>query len=119
MYYFVAQRFLRNNSLTFLIPGGWRLYMASNVNDISITYEEEGREIVKEIDKKILSQGAWATIIFQYQQWERAKENYGPDRYTIRRYRKRNGEYMQQSKFNISSKEQANKIIEALQGWIT
>ncbi len=91
--------------------------MASNVSDITITYEEEGIDIVKELDKQILSKGAWATIIFRYQQWDRAKEEYGPDRYTIRRYRKRNGEYLQQSKFNISSKDQATKIIEALQKW--
>lgn len=93
--------------------------MASNVSDITITYEEEGIDIVKELDKQILSKGAWATIIFRYQQWDRAKEEYGPDRYTIRRYRKRNGEYLQQSKFNISSKDQATKIIDALQKWVS
>jgi len=91
--------------------------MASNVEDITITYEEEGVEIIKQMDKRILSRGAWATIVYKYQQWERAKEAYGADRYTIRRYRKRNGEYMQQSKFNISSKEQAEKIIDALLDW--
>jgi hypothetical protein len=91
--------------------------MASNVEDISIIYEEEGIEIIKQIDKKILSRGAWATIIFKYQQWERGRGVYGADRYTIRRYRKRNGEYMQQSKFNISSRDQAEKIIDALLDW--
>lgn len=91
--------------------------MASNVNDITITYEEEGVEVVRELDKRILTKGAWATIIFKYCQWDRAKNDYGPDRYTIRRYRKRNGEYSQQSKFNISSKDQAQKIIQALGQW--
>ncbi len=92
--------------------------MASNIDDITITYEEEGVEIIKQLDKQILSRGAWTTIIFRYQQWERAKQQYGADRYTIRRYRKRNDEYMQQSKFNISSNDQAEKIIEALNNWI-
>jgi hypothetical protein len=91
--------------------------MASNVDDITITYEEEGVEVIKVFDKRILSKGAWATIIFRYQQWDRAKGVYGPDRYSIRRYRKRNGEYMQQSKFTISSKDQAEKIIDALKTW--
>ena len=50
--------------------------------------------------------------------WNRAKGEYGPDKYTIRRYQKRNGEYQQKSKFNISSRDQAEKIIAALQGWI-
>ena len=92
--------------------------MASNIDDITITYEEDGVEIIKQMDKKILSRGAWTTIIYKYQQWDRAKQIYGADRYTIRRYRKRNDEYMQQSKFNISSNDQAEKIIEALNGWV-
>jgi len=92
--------------------------MASKIEEVTITYLEDGVEIIKQLDKKILSHGAWATIIFRFQQWNRVKGEYGPDRYTLRRYRRRNGEYMQQSKFTISSNEQAQKIIEALQDWI-
>ncbi|MBW2561061.1 MAG: hypothetical protein JRE40_09425 [Deltaproteobacteria bacterium] len=92
--------------------------MASDVNEISVTYEEDGIVIVKELDKVILSKGAWSTLIFKYQDWNRAKGEYGPPRFTIRRYRKMNGEYRQQSKFNISSADQAVKIIGALQTWV-
>lgn len=92
--------------------------MASDIDDLSITYVEDGVETVKELDKVILSKGAWSTIIFKYKDWDRRKEDYGPDKYSIRRYQKRNGEYMQRSKFNISSPEQAQKIITALQGWM-
>tara|TARA_Y100000031_G_C8039973_1_gene301203 strand:+ start:308 stop:601 length:294 start_codon:yes stop_codon:yes gene_type:complete len=92
--------------------------MFSHVDDISINYEEDGVLVVKELDKMILSRGAWSTIIFRYQQWEQKKEVYGQDRFTIRRYRKVHDEYKQQSKFNISNKEQAEKIIDALQTWI-
>jgi hypothetical protein len=91
--------------------------MASNVDDLTISYEEEGVLVVKELDKVILSKGSWATVLFRYQQWEKAKEDYGQDRYSIRRYRKMDDEYRQQAKFNISSKEQAIKINEALQKW--
>jgi hypothetical protein len=92
--------------------------MASDVNDITINYEENDILVVKEIDKEILSKGAWATILFRYRQWDTKKEEYGPDRYAIRRYRKMNNEYRQQSKFTISSKDQATKIVDALQKWI-
>ncbi len=91
--------------------------MAETVDELTVSYEEDGVETVKELDKKILTKGAWATIIFRYQDWNRAKEEYGPDKYTIRRYQKRDGEYKQKSKFNISSKEQAQSIIAALQEW--
>jgi len=70
------------------------------------------------LDKVILSKGSWTTIIFRYQDWDKAKEVYGPDKFTIRRYQKRAGEYRQQSKFNISSRAQAEGLIKALQGWL-
>jgi hypothetical protein len=91
--------------------------MASTVDELSISYTEDGIEVVKELDKEILSKGAWSTVIFKYQDWNRSKGEYGPDKYTIRRYQKRNGEYMPKSKFNISSKDQAKSIIAALEKW--
>jgi len=92
--------------------------MASSVDELTVSYSEDGVEVVKELDKVILSKGAWATVLFRYQDWDRAKGEYGPDKYTIRRYQKRGGDYMSKSKFNISSKQQAKGIVEALQRWI-
>lgn len=92
--------------------------MASTIDELTVNYTEDGQLVVKELDKEILTKGAWSTIIYRYQDWDRAKSEYGSDKYTIRRYQKRNGEYMQRSKFNISSKEQAEKIIAALQKWL-
>ena len=91
--------------------------MAETVEELTVTYTEGGVDTVKELDKKVLSKGAWATVIYRYQDWNRSKEEYGADKYTIRRYQKRNGEYQQKSKFNISSSKQAKEIIEALQEW--
>jgi muconolactone delta-isomerase len=92
--------------------------MSSKPEELTITYTEEGVDVVKELDKVILSKGAWTTIIFRFQEWDRSKEIYGADKYTIRRYQKRSGEYQQKSKFNISSKDQAKALIEALQQWM-
>jgi hypothetical protein len=92
--------------------------MAETIDELTVTWTEDGVDTVKELDKVVLTKGAWSTIIYRYQDYNRAKEEYGPDKYTIRRYQKRNGAYRQQSKFNISSKAQAESIIEALQTWI-
>ena len=92
--------------------------MAETVDELTITYEDDGVETVKELDKKVLTKGASATVMYRYQEWNRAKGEYGADKYTIRRYQKRNGEYQQKSKFNISSTEQAKSIIAALEEWI-
>jgi len=92
--------------------------MASSVEDLTINYTEDGVDIVKELDKVVLSKGAWSTVMYRYQEWNRSKDEYGPEKYSIRRYQKRNGEYLSKSKFNISSAAQAKAIIEALEGWI-
>lgn len=92
--------------------------MASDINELTVFFEQDGLCLVKELDKVILTKGAWTTILFKYQEYNRSKEDYSPIRFTIRRYRKIKGEYRQQSKFNISSQDQAQKIIQALQSWI-
>lgn len=92
--------------------------MNETVDDLSITYYEDGKETVKQLDKIVLTKGAWCTVIYRYQDWDQRKEQFSPDKYSIRRYQKKNGEYKQRSKFNISSADQAEKIIAALQQWL-
>lgn len=92
--------------------------MAETIDELTIEYVEDGITTTKELDKIVLTRGAWSTILYRYQDWDRSKQEYGPEKYSIRRYQKRNGEFRQQSKFNISNKEQAQKIIDALQTWI-
>ena len=83
-------------------------------DDLSIAHEEG----VQELDKIILSRGAWTTILYKFKKWDNRKEDYGQEQFTIRRYQKRQGEYQQKSRFNISSHEQAKKIISALRQWV-
>lgn len=92
--------------------------MSATVEELTVNYEEDGIQVVKELDKAVLTKGAWATVVFRYQEWDRAKEVYSADRYTVRRYRKTGGNYRQQSKFTISSPDQARKLIDVLEGWL-
>lgn len=92
--------------------------MAENTEELTVNYEEDGVLVVKEIDKEILSKGSWTTILFRYQDFDKNSQEYGPDKFTIRRYQKRNGQYQTKSKFNISSTAQAQKIVETLNRWL-
>lgn len=92
--------------------------MSETVEGLTVAFSENGVEVTKELDKQILSKGAWTTVMFKYQDWEAAKQEFGPVKFSIRRYQKRNNQYWQKSKFNISSEDQARKIIETLQSWI-
>jgi hypothetical protein len=92
--------------------------MTASIDEITIAFSENGIETTKELDKQVLSKGAWTTIMFKYQDWDNTKNDYGPIKYTIRRYQKRNNQYWQKSKFNISSAEQGQKIIDILTEWL-
>jgi len=92
--------------------------MSATIEDLTINYEEDGVQVTKETGKEVLSKGAWTTILFRYQSLDKATGEFGKDMYTIRRYQKRQGEYAMKSKFNISSTEQAKKIIDILSTWI-
>jgi len=92
--------------------------MAETVDDITMNYFENGQQLVKELDKLILTKGAWSTILFKYQDWDRQKNDFGPVKFSVRRYQKREGTYRPKSKFNISSVDQAQKLIDGLTNWI-
>lgn len=92
--------------------------MAAEVDELTVNYEEDGVLVVKELDKEILSKGAWTTILFRYQDLDKRSNEYSADRYVIRRYQKKDGQYQSKSKFKISSPEQAAKIVSTLQKWL-
>lgn len=92
--------------------------MAETVDDITMNYFENDQQLVRELDKYVLTKGAWSTILFKYQDWDRQKNDFGPVKFSVRRYQKREGSYRPKSKFNISSVDQAKKLIDGLQKWI-
>ena len=51
--------------------------MNETVDDLTVDYEDNGVLTVKELDKKVLTKGAWSTIMFKFQQWDDKKEAYG------------------------------------------
>lgn len=92
--------------------------MSESIEGLTIAFSENGVETTRELDKHVLTKGAWTTIMYRYQDWDNKLQDFGPVKYSIRRYQKRNNQYWQKSKFNISSEDQARKVIEILSGWL-
>ncbi|MDO5536416.1 MAG: hypothetical protein Q4F72_02650 [Desulfovibrionaceae bacterium] len=93
--------------------------MSETIDELTINFvDDDGHEVIRELDKVILSRGAWTTILFRYKEWRPQTDDYSPDKYSLRRYKKSAGQYRSQSKFNISSPDQAHKIIDALSRWL-
>lgn len=92
--------------------------MAETVEELTFNYKnEEGQLVRKELSKEVLSKGAWATLMFLYQDLDRRNNVFRAPKVSIVRYKKSNGVYRKQSSFNISSERQARQIMEILEQW--
>ena len=92
--------------------------MAETIDQLTIHYEEDGQVLRKQLDKQVLSKGSWTTIMFLYQDLDRKSGEYGHHKVSIRRYQKREGTYLQRSKFEISSANQARSICRTIEEWL-
>src|SRR6185369_13045584 len=91
--------------------------MAEAIEEVSYNYEDEGKLVRKEIKKEVLTKGAWATVMFMYQELDRKTEQWGPPKCSIVRFKKASGVYKKASSFNISSEKQARQIVDIINRW--
>lgn len=77
--------------------------MASDIDDLSVNYEEEGQVVVEELDKLILHRGSWTTVLFLYRERDKTGE-FGPPKAGLRRYQKSQGVFRKRDAINLSEK---------------
>src|SRR5438552_3976058 len=91
--------------------------MAETLEELTFDYEDEGTLVRKELDRAVLSKGSWATIMFLFQELDRAKGKFRAPKMAIVRFKKSKGSYRKQSSFNISNEKQARQIAEVFEQW--
>ena len=93
--------------------------MAETIDEISIDWRDEnGQPLVRQVKKEVLTSGAWSTILFMYQDFDKKTGEFGPKKIRVARYQKRGGKFVPQSKFNISSASQAKRISDLIRSWL-
>jgi hypothetical protein len=91
--------------------------MAETIEELSYNYEDEGLLVRKELDKVVLTKGSWATIMFLYQELDKASGKFRAPKIAIVRFKKFRGAYRKQSSFNVSSEKQARQITDVFEKW--
>jgi hypothetical protein len=91
--------------------------MAETIEELSYNYEDEGVLVRKELDKMVLTKGSWATVMFLYQELDKATGKFRAPKIAIVRFKKFRGSYRKQSSFNVSSEKQARQITDVFQQW--
>ncbi len=91
--------------------------MAETIDEVSYDWEDEGKLVRRQIKKEVLTRGAWATVMFLYEDLDRKTEKFGEPKIAIVRFKKSGGQYRRQSSFNISSRKQAEAMIAVIERW--
>ena len=91
--------------------------MAETLDELTYDYEDEGVLVRKQLDKIVLTKGSWATLMFLYQELDKASGKFRAPKIAIVRFKKFHGSYRKQSSFNVSSEKQARQITEVFEGW--
>src|SRR5688572_736977 len=91
--------------------------MADTLEDLTYDYEDEGVLVRNQIDRRILTKGSWATVMFLFQEFDRAKGKFRAPKMAIVRFKKSKGSYRKQSSFNISNEKQARQVTEIFESW--
>ena len=91
--------------------------MAETIDEITYDYEDEGVLVRKQLDKVVLTKGSWATLMFLYQELDKASGKFRAPKIAIVRFKKFRGSYRKQSSFNVSSEKQARQITGVFEGW--
>ena len=91
--------------------------MPDTLEELTYDYEDEGVLVRTQIDRAVLTKGGWATVMFLFQELDRAKGKFRPPKMAIVRFKKSKGSYRKQSSFNISNEKQARQIAEVFEKW--
>jgi hypothetical protein len=91
--------------------------MAETIQEITVNYEEDGRVLVEELDKVVLTKGVWSTILFRYRELDQKTGGYGPAKATLRRFQKHQGVYKKRDSVNLTEIS-ARSLIETLREWL-
>src|ERR1043165_4532266 len=91
--------------------------MAETLEELTYNYEDEGVLVRKELDKTVLTKGSWATVMFLYQELDKASGKFRAPKMAIVRFKKFKGAYRKQSSFNVSSEKQARQITQVFESW--
>jgi hypothetical protein len=94
-----------------------KTFMAETIDEISIDVEDEGQLTTEQLDKIVLTRGAWTTILFRYRTIDPKTGEFGAPKATVKRFQKHNGIFKKRDSINLSAAV-AKQLIEALSGWL-
>lgn len=94
-----------------------RRALPRHAEHISCSWFQDGKWLVLQEEAHVLSDGAWATVVFKFRELDPRTDRYRPSKFSMRRYRRVNGAYRYTSGFNLTSERQMRDTVDVLLGF--
>lgn len=91
--------------------------MFASLDELTYDHEEDGTLLRRQLEKVVLATGAWATVMFVYQDLDRKTGSFGPARIAVVRFRKVRGAYRKHAAFAIADQTHARHIAAVVERW--
>jgi hypothetical protein len=91
--------------------------MMGDLDELTYDVEEDGVLVRRQLERVVLGGGAWATVMFLYQERERATGTFGAPKISVARFKKLRGAYRKHSAFTLASVEQARALTDTFERW--
>lgn len=95
-------------------PKGFNV--ASDYDELTVQYEEDGQVLVEQLDKQVLNKGLWTTVLFLYRERDKKTGEFGAPKAGFRRYQKVGGYFKKRDAINLSEKT-TPQVVTKLTEW--
>jgi hypothetical protein len=89
----------------------------ADLDELSYDVEADGVLVREQLDRVVLSQGAWSTVMFLYRELDRATGAWRAPKMTIVRFQRWRGGWRKHAAFNVADEAQARRLTSVFEGW--
>ena len=87
------------------------------LDEIRWDWEEDGRLVRRELDRRTFARGGWATILFLYEELDLEADAWKPARVAVVRFQKVRGLWKKHAAWNLDGEREAREVVAALDAW--
>ena len=91
--------------------------MIGDVDELTYDREEDGVLVRKQLERVVLARGAWATVLFLFQELDRETGGYRAPKMAVVRFQKWRGGYRTHSSFGVANAAQARELMTVFERW--
>jgi hypothetical protein len=91
--------------------------MFDALDELTYDHEDDGVLVRKQLERVVIARGAWATVMFLYEELDRATGSFGAPKIAFVRLKKSRGAYRKHASFTIAGGDETRRLGAILAGW--